>query len=265
MLLQGKTAVIYGGAGAIGGAVARTFASEGAAVYLAGRDQASVEAVAKQITATGGSARASSVDALDPQAVAAHMDMVTEQAGRIDISINAIGVNHVQGIPLVDLSLHDYVVPITAYTRANFLTATAAARYMIAQRSGVILTISTPGAVMSHGIAGGFGVACAAVEGLSRQLAGELGQYGVRVVCLRPDAVPEAARVGSHSAQVFGHRAQLLGKPLDEFLDGFAEGTLLGRSPTLAEVADVAAFMASDRAGAVTATVADITAGGVAA
>jgi 3-oxoacyl-[acyl-carrier protein] reductase len=262
-MLEGKNAVIYGAGGAIGGAIARTFAARGARVFLAGRSAAALEAVADEIAEAGGAVESAQVDALDENAVGAHVDAVVAAAGRIDITVNAVGIDHIQGVPLAELSTKDYSAPITAYTLTHFLTATAAARHMMRQRSGVILTLSTPGALMADGVASGFGVACAAIEGLSRQLAGELGPYGIRVVCLRPDGIPDAIPAGSHSGQVFARRAEILGISLDQFVEGFADGTLLKRSATLADVANVAAFMASDQAQAMTATTANISAGSV--
>lgn len=263
MLLENKNAIVYGGGGAIGGAIARRFAGEGANVFLAGRTRAKLDAVADAIRTAGGVAETAQLDALDARAVNEHADRVVAKAGGIDISVNVLGVDHVQGVPLVELSPEDYSLPISVYTTTQFLTATAAARHMITKSTGVILTISTPGSIAPSGVAGGFGVACAAVEGLSRQLAGELGPHGIRVICLRPHGVPEAARLGSHSAQVFGRRADLAGVSLEGFLEGFPEGTLLKRSPTLDQVADVATFMASDQAGAMTGTVAAVDCGAV--
>lgn len=264
MQLKNKNAVIYGAGGSIGSAIAASFAQEGARVFLAGRTPGPLEAVAKKITDLGGRAEIASVDTLNKQAVDDHAAAVAEKAGSIDISVNTIGVFHIQGIPLIDLSLEEYNLPIATYTISNFLTATASARHMIKKRSGVILTISTPGSLLANGIAGGFGVSCAAVEGLTRQLAGELGPHGIRVVCLRPDAVPEAAaRAGSHSREVFAYRAKLMDMTLEQLFTVMPGGTLLQRSPTLADVANAAVFMASDKAGALTATVANLSCGSV--
>ena len=196
-MLEGTNAVIYGGGGAIGGAVARRFAERGARVFLAGRNPGPLEVVATQIIEAGGTAVTARVDALDERSVREHIDAVVDSAGSIDITFNAVGVDHIQGVPLVEMAAADYALPITTYALTHFLTATAAARYMIKQGSGVILTLSTPGALAADGVAGGFGVACAAVDGLSRQLAGELAPHGIRVVCLRPDGIPEAAEAGS--------------------------------------------------------------------
>ena len=83
MMLENKTAVIYGGGGAIGGAVARACAEAGARVYLAGRSRARLEKVANDI---GDAAGVAEVDALDERAVAEHADAVAADAGGIDIA-----------------------------------------------------------------------------------------------------------------------------------------------------------------------------------
>ena len=137
MLLGGKVAVIHGGAGAIGGAVARNFAREGATVFLAGRHLDKVEAVAREIADAGGQADAQQVDALDEAAIERHLLGVVRNAGRIDIEFNAVGLPVVQGIPLTDLKQADFVAPIASWTTTQFLTARAAARHMLQQRSGV--------------------------------------------------------------------------------------------------------------------------------
>ncbi|MGA6924393.1 MAG: SDR family oxidoreductase, partial [Desulfosarcina sp.] len=168
---------------------------------------------------------------------------------------------HVQGTPFKELSLQDFTHPISAYTRTNFLTAKAVARHMVKQGSGVILTLSTPGARMTGQGFLGNGVASAAIEAFSRILAGELGPSGIRVVCLRPDAIPEAVAM-SHTRAAFEGMAKAAGTTVEAMLTERARtGTLLKRFPMLAEVADYAAFAASDRAGAMTGAIANLSCG----
>lgn len=260
MLLQNKNAVIYGGGGAIGGAVAQAFAREGAKVFLAGRTLAKLDRVAREISAEGGIAETAEVDALDEKAVDQHADAVAARAGRIDIALNAVGIPHVQGPPLAELSFEDFAHPIAAYTRTNFLTAKTVARHMSNQGSGVILTLSTPGARLTGQGFLGNGVSSAAIEAFSRILAGELGANGIRVVCLRPHAIPEAV-VTSHTREAFSGFAERAGTTIEAMLAGMARTTLLKRLPTLAEVANLAAFVASDRAGAMTGAIANLSCG----
>jgi 3-oxoacyl-[acyl-carrier protein] reductase len=260
MLLEGKSAIVYGAAGAVGSAVAHAFAREGARVFLAGRSLERVEAVADEITAVGGAAEAASVDALDEAAVNRYADAVAKNAGKIDVSFNAISLGDVQGTPLLELALSDFSRPIITGTRTHLLTARAAARHMLGRESGVILTLTAsavrlPDPVMGPPLMGGFGVACAAIESLTMNLAGELGPYGIRVVCLRSEGLPETWRVDTEEAKKFGN--------LQEFHDLLEGRTLLRRLPTLAEVGNAAALVASDRASAMTGTVANVTCGSV--
>ncbi len=261
MLLEDKNAVIYGGGGAIGGAVAHAFAREGARVFLAGRTIDKVDAVAGEISAAGGIVEAAQVDALDERAVEEHAEAVARQAGRIDVSFNAIGIPQqgVQGIPLVDLSPESFGLPIRAYTTAQFLTARSAARHMVEHGSGTILTLTATPARLAAPLVGGMGAAWAAVEALTRTLSAELGPRGIRVACLRPNGIPETATI----REVYGLHAEGAGMTREEF-QAFSEGmTLLGRLPTLAEVANVATFMASDWASAMTGTVANLSGGAI--
>ncbi|WP_274630231.1 SDR family NAD(P)-dependent oxidoreductase [Arvimicrobium flavum] len=249
MLLDGKTAIVFGGGGAIGGAVAKAFAREGASVFLSGRHAASVEAVAADIRASGGKAQTAVVDALDETAVERHTAEVAERWGGIDVMLNAMGFQPVQGVPLMDLSPRDFSFPIATWTSSQFLTARAAGRHMVKKDSGVILTLSASPARLALAGTGGFGVACAAVEGLSRTLAAEFGPQGVRVVCIRPQRIGETMSEADFPV------------PRDEFI-GVLEGmTLTKRLPTLADVANTAAFLASNQAAAMSGAVANLTCG----
>ena len=257
MLLEHKNAVIYGGGGAIGGAVARAFAREGAHLFLAGRTLAKVEAVAEEITAAGGMAETAQVDVLDEGAVDKHIGKVAERARRIDILFNAIGMQDVQGKSLHEMSLEDFARPITIATTTQFLTARAVARRMIRQGSGVIMSITAGPARRALPNVGGFDTACAAIEGLWRTFAAELGSYGIRLVVIGSAGSPDTPDV----QETLELHARATGKSLEEVLADSGSGTLLGRLPRVAEVADVATLMASDRAGAMTGVIANVTCG----
>jgi NAD(P)-dependent dehydrogenase (short-subunit alcohol dehydrogenase family) len=149
MLLENKNAVIYGGGGAIGGAVARAFAREGARLFLAGRTLQSLEEVAAEIRSAGGMAEAAVLDALDEGAVDEHADAVAASAGSIDVSFNLITRRDVQGIPLIDMATDDLLRAVDHGLRSNFITARAAARHMVEQRSGVILALDSGSATLS--------------------------------------------------------------------------------------------------------------------
>ena len=255
MLLDSKTAVIYGAGGAVGSSIARAFAAEGAQVFLAGRTLAKIQAVATEISATGGVADAVSVDALDEQAVEDHLAGVTDRCGRIDVLFNAIGMEDVQGTPLVDLSVTDFAHPVLTATKTQFITARAAARRMIDQGSGVIMSITaepTPAPDL-----GGFPAACAVIEALWRSFATELGPHGVRTIIIRSAGSPDSPAVQG----VFELHTQTTGASTDSVQQQWGGSTMLGRLPLLADVSNVATLLASDRAEAMTAAIANVTCG----
>jgi NAD(P)-dependent dehydrogenase (short-subunit alcohol dehydrogenase family) len=260
MLLENKVAVIHGGGGSIGGAAARVFAREGARLFLAGKSLPRLEAAASVARAEGADVSIAVVDAMDQAAVDRHVDEVADAAGRIDIALNAVGFDHVQGLPIGETSLEDYLHPVVGYLQTNFVTAKAVSRHMIAQGSGVILTVSTPGARLTGRGLIGNAAQSAALEGFSRALAGELGPDGIRVVCVRPHAMSDALAT-SYTREMFGRTAEASGIPFDQWLDGLVDMTLLGRLPVLDDVAEYLAFVASDRAGSMTGAIANLSAG----
>lgn len=252
-MLQNKSAIIYGAGGSLGGAVSRAFALAGARVFLAGRSLDSVKKVADDILASGGSAEAMEVDALDGKAVNNYVDMVVHKAGTVDISFNAIGLDDKQNILLVDMSLADFVRPITKAMETQFLTATAAGRVMMKQRSGVILSLTaTPGGI-GYPLVGGFGPACCAIEGFSRDLASELGPHGIRVINIRS--------AGSPDSRPFTEAVANDGENAIAFIKKMEEDTMLKQLPLMADIANVAVFLASGMAGKITGVTIDVTCG----
>lgn len=247
MLLEGKNAVIYGGGGAIGGAVAETFAREGAQVFLTGRTADKLQAVAERIRAAGGTAQTAQLDALDEQAVDQHADDVAASAGGIDVSFNLISHAVVQGTPMAEMRVEDYLTPVQTAVRGTFLTWRAAARHMIRQGSGVILAFGGEGHPPRGYHLGALQTVFHAIEAMRRQLAAELGPHGVRVVTIRTGGIPESL------PKDFPGR--------EKIADSIAAASLLGRAATLEDVGQAAAFVASDHARAMTAATINISAG----
>lgn len=265
MLLKNKNAIVYGAAGAVGSAVARAFAREGACLFLTGRTLAKVDAVAREIVQKGGAAEAAQVDALDEQAIEQHADDVMRKAGRVDISFNAAGISAdvveqkgMQGVPFTHVPTESFVTPIAFYTRANFLTARAAAKRMLETKSGGVILMHTPEpARVSAPLLGGMAPAWAAMEALSKNLSAELGSQGIRTVCLRTTGLPE-----THTIEiVFGIHAKVLGIPAQQMRAMFEGMTHRKRSTTLAELGNAAVLVASDLGSGFTGTVANLTGG----
>jgi NAD(P)-dependent dehydrogenase (short-subunit alcohol dehydrogenase family) len=246
MLLENKVAVLYGGGGPIGGAVARAFAREGATVFIAGRTKARLDRVADEIRANGASAESAVVDALNEQAVEQFVDEVVKQAGNIDISFNLIGYGDVQK-PLFEIVLEDFLQPIMNAMRAQFLTTRAAARHMVRNGSGVILHFGGGGPQTQPGL-GGFKIALDALEGLRRQWAVELGPHGIRVLTLKTGGIPETIPDP---------------KEREYIVENLLPATLLNRTAALADIGNVAAFAASDQARTITSTEINISCGAI--
>jgi NAD(P)-dependent dehydrogenase (short-subunit alcohol dehydrogenase family) len=259
MILNNKVAVIYGAGGAIGGAVARAFASEGARLFLTGRLQAPVDAVAKDIVSAGGSAEATEVDALDEQAVDKHLQSVIHRAGRVDISFNAAGVPDAKilGVPLIEIDVEQFSLAIASYARSYFLTARLAARRMVQNKSGVIMTVTALPSRMGSRMNGGYGPAQAAKEALTRDLSAELAPQGIRVVALRPHGMPETSTI----REVYDIKAKATGMTWEQFQGYLAGTTHPRRVMALEEVANMAVFMASDKASGMTGTTVNLTMG----
>ncbi|MFT3709184.1 MAG: SDR family oxidoreductase [Archangium sp.] len=249
MMLKDKIAVIYGAAGGLGTAIARSFIREGATVHLVGRNIDKLKAIEP------GRAQVAQVDALDEKAIASHL----ESLPRVDVSVNAIGVPNtgILGVPLAQIERAHFEQALTSYLTTYFLTARHAARRMIAQKSGVIMTLTALHSRMGLPLVGGYGPAMAAKEALTRDLSVELAPHGIRVVGLRPQAVPESATI----RDAFEARRAAVGMTWEQWKDVLASRTHGKRLMTLDEVADTAAFVASDRGSGFTGTTLNLTMG----
>jgi 3-oxoacyl-[acyl-carrier protein] reductase len=252
-MLQNKNAIIYGAGGSLGSAVARAFAAAGARVFLTGRNLGPLKKLADEITSSGGIAEAEPVDALDETAVNTHIAKVVQQVGTVDISFNAVGYQVVQNVPLTTISVNDFTSPVSIAMRTHFITAIAAANVMMEQNSGVIITLTaTPGGI-GYPYTGGFGPACCAIEGFSRNLASELGIYGIRVVNIRS--------AGSPDSKVFMDAIESYPEEMKSVIQTMEQDTMLKKLPLIADIANTAVFLASGMAGKITGVTVDVTSG----
>jgi NAD(P)-dependent dehydrogenase (short-subunit alcohol dehydrogenase family) len=184
---------------------------------------------------------------------------VIDKAERVDISFNAVGIpdTNILGVPLVELDLDQFSLPVAAYTTSYFLTARLAARRMIPNESGVIMTATTLLSRTGAPLVGGYGPAQAAKEALTRDLSAELAPRGIRVVGLRPQGMPETATL----KEAFEPRAKATGMTWEQWQEQLASRTHPRRLMTLAEMANMAVFMASDKASGMTGTTVNLTMG----
>lgn len=245
-MLEDKVAIVYG-AGRIGAAMAKAFAAAGAQVHLASRSHPRLDAVAREVREAGGDIHTAVVDALDPGSVRDHADRVAARAGRIDVCFNLISHGDVQGTPLIDMDVEDFIRPIDSITRSTFLTSQATARHMATQGSGVILIFGGGGEPARDYGLGGTLVAFEAQETMRRQLAAELGSQGVRVITIITSGIPET-----------GPPEDAQAKPFE-----VDESSMIGRAATLEDAGNVAVFVASDQARMMTAATVNISGGAV--
>lgn len=257
MLLTGRTSIVYGASGAVGGAVARAFAREGARVVLAARRREPLDEVSKDIGRSGGLAEVMTVDATDRIAVQRHLDEVTHRLGPVTLMFNAISWDDTQGQVLSEMSFDRFFAPIQTSLTTWFHTGTALAKHMAQHGGGTILGITANAAREPYSAVGGFGVACAAVEHYLRQLAVENGPAQVRVCWVRSPGSPDAP--GMREAwQLYGNQK---GLTFEEVHREFAKDVPLRRVTPLAQVANAAVLLASDLAAGMTATMANATGG----
>jgi NAD(P)-dependent dehydrogenase (short-subunit alcohol dehydrogenase family) len=258
-LLTHKNAVIFGAGGDVGTAVAREFAAQGANVFLSGRHLEGTDHLAAAIRAAGGKAAAAQVDTLDEPRVTGYLDGVAKEAGGIDIVLNVTGPRpseYSNGANTLDLPLEHYTLPLTTLVPSQFITARAAARHMVQQRSGVIIFV-TAIPVLGQANLTAIGSAFGAMESLARCLAVDLGPAGVRVVGIRSGAMVDTATI-QRSLESTARRLSL---PKEQLVARLEQATLLKRLPTAADTARLAAFLASDGAHAITGAIVNASSG----
>jgi NAD(P)-dependent dehydrogenase (short-subunit alcohol dehydrogenase family) len=253
--------VIFGAAGAVGSALAKEFASQGARVFLSGRHLGSVQLIADEIQSDGDLAEAYYVDALDAPGVAAHFADVVQRAGSVDVVVNLTGPRpqaYSNGTNTLDLPLEHFTLPLTTLVPAQFITAQAAARHMVKQQSGVILFVT---AVPARGMenVSAIGSAFGAIESLTRCLAVDLGPSGVRVVCIRSGGMIDTPTIQASLDSV----ARRSSVPKEQAAARMEQRTLLKRLPTAADTARLAAFLVSDTARMMTGVIVNASSGSV--
>jgi NAD(P)-dependent dehydrogenase (short-subunit alcohol dehydrogenase family) len=247
MLLKGQYAIITGGGRGIGRAIALRFAEEGAAVLVAARTAAEVEAVAEEIRAVGGRAAAIAADVSQPAGCERIHHAATEEFGRVDILVNNAGMlGPIQ--PVQNISPEEWDAVMAANLRSAFLMSRLVAPEMLERGRGAILNISSVAAKMAFGLNGPYAVSKAGLLALTRTLAAEVSRQGVRVNAICPGPVPETRM----SREIGEGLSRILGADPGVLLESALKGILQGRAQTASEIAAAAVFLCSEQASAIT-------------
>ena len=242
MTLQGKTAVVTGGGTGIGRAIAEAFAAAGASVFVAGRTEKTVAAVAKRI---GGTPVVCDVTKLDD--VEKLFDAAKRPTGKIDVFVNNAGVTGPIGnIAEVDLGEWRQCIEINLFGAVNCLRV--AARIMSAQKSGSIINMSSRMGLYGYPMRTAYCATKFALIGITEAVAREVGPHGVRVNALCPGAVS-----GELMDRVIARRAKAENRAPEAIIkESYTDTAALRRWVDPKEVAAAALFLASDASSAIT-------------
>jgi len=185
--LQGQTALVTGGGRGIGRAVAKAVASKGARVFLAARTASELESAAEEIRAVGGLAEPVPTDLASEQDILSLFAGIRKQTDRLDILVNNAGV----GIfgPIVDFASADFDKVMRVNAKAAFLCCQQALRLMIPKRSGYIINISSVVGIKGYPNQGAYTASKHAILGLTKSLAVEAQEQGIRVSAILPGGV----------------------------------------------------------------------------
>jgi NAD(P)-dependent dehydrogenase (short-subunit alcohol dehydrogenase family) len=258
-MFKDKVVIITGAGKGIGKDTASQFAAQGAKVVIASRSPDELKEVAESLRASGGEVLAQPTDISQPEQVEELVAVTLEHYGQIDILINNAAVAGVAGrmsVSLVDMPIEDWDFVHGVNLRGTMLCCKAVLPNMIERRSGAILIVSSEAG--RRGLAGKTHY-CSSKSGhfgLTRALAWDVGQYGIRVNCVVPGAIATELLVNYH------HRiAAEQGVSYEEIVSQAGQSSPEGRLVTPSEVTDVLMYLASDRASAVTGQTLDVGAG----
>ena len=189
---EGQVAIVTGGGKGIGRAVVRRLAAEGAAVAFCGREEAALISLADEITAAGGRAFVRAVDVSDDRAVDAFVADAAAALGGLHVVVNnasLTSMSHITAATAVDMTNEQWDRVIAVNLSSMFYVSRAAGRILKTQRRGAIVNVSSVHGFVPHGLVPHYDVAKAGIIGLTRNLALNLGGYGIRVNAVAPGPI----------------------------------------------------------------------------
>lgn len=237
-LLEGKSVLITGAASGLGAACAAVASAEGAQIVLSDLDEEGIERVAKDLP---GEASCVVCDVTDVEAARALVDRCVSQFGRIDGLANAAGIFDTR--PLLEIEPEHFDRIFNVHVRGAFFLTQAAARHMVRQQNGSIVNFSSSAGRYPRPMAAHYAAAKAAVLLLTRSAAVALAPSNVRVNAVCPGLI-ETPMID----RIRHERSGLLGVSTDAIQERWKELVPMHRLGEASEVADVVAFLLSDRA-----------------
>lgn len=239
--LDGKVAVVTGGASGMGAAISRRFAAEGARVLVADLDEAGARRVADDI---GDAADAVRTDVSRQADVAAMISRAVERWGGVDVLVNNAGFGGARG-PIESISDEDYTLTMDVLLKGPFLGMKHVVPHMKVRGGGSIINTASVAGLLCGEAPHLYSVAKAAVIHLTRSVALELGEHGIRVNAICPGVVATPLAAG---------RPGVDEEHLDRFRQRYGRYQPIGRVGEPEDIAQAALYLASDRSGFVTGT-----------
>jgi NAD(P)-dependent dehydrogenase (short-subunit alcohol dehydrogenase family) len=259
--LKDRVAVVFAATGEVGGAVAAAFARHGARVYITGRNLEKLEVLARELRERGGDVEAGKVDALDESAIDDYLWRVVSENGRLDVVFNGMAVEYSEmgGRPATAAaSFEQFMKPMEKIVGSQFLTSRTAAKHMMKSGTeGTILHFAASASRIKLPNLAGFSAANAGVEAMTRVMATEWGKDGIKVICICSGALMETNRISGW----IDSACKQLGVPKEQMVAQYTAFDLLKTGPTLMQVGEVAAFLASETGVAFNSHVVDVDCG----
>ncbi len=255
MKLRDQVAIVTGGGRGIGEVIALRFASEGAAVMVAGTGRQHLEATARRIREQGGRARVSVTSVADEPAVEAMVATTLAELGRIDILVNNAGIAGPTAAAVV-VSLDEWNRTLAINLTGAFLCSKHVLPLLVAQRTGRIINIASIAGLMGYALRAPYAASKWGMIGLTRSLAIEAGEFGVTVNAIAPGPVS-----GPRIEEVIRRRAEQTGIAEDEVRRGYLEPTALKRFVDPEDIAAMAVFLASGEGRSITGETINISSG----